>query len=44
MYHWMDGGGWFWMTFVTVSWFVVIGIVVYVAVRLAQRSPRERKS
>ena len=44
MYHWMDGWGWFWMTFVTVFWVVVLGIVVYAAVRLAQRPPRERKS
>jgi len=41
MYHWMDGWGWFWMTFTTVFWIVVLGAVVYVAVRLAQRPPHE---
>ena len=43
MYHWMDGTDWFWMSFVMVFWIVVVGAVVYAAVRLAQRPPRERK-
>ena len=37
MYHWMDGWGWFWMTFMTVFWVVVLGVVVHAAVRLANR-------
>ncbi len=40
MYHWMNGWGWF-LTFMTVFWIAVLGVVVYVAVRLAQRPPRE---
>jgi hypothetical protein len=43
MYHVMDGWGWFWMTFVSVFWLVVIGAVVYVAVRLGH-GPRDGKS
>jgi hypothetical protein len=44
MYHVMDGWGWFWMTFVSIFWLVVIGAVVYVAVRLGQRSSRDGNS
>ena len=45
MYHSMDGTDWFWMSFVMIFWIVVVvvGAVVYAAVRLAQRPPRERK-
>jgi len=39
MYHSMDGWAWFWMTFVSVFWIVVLGAVVYIAVRLGQRPP-----
>ena len=42
MYHWMDGSGWFWMTFMTVFWVALIGAVVYVAVRLGSRPRRNR--
>ena len=35
--YWHDGWDWFWMTFVMGFWLVVLGAVVYVAVRLAQR-------
>ena len=45
MYHSMtDGSGWFWMTFVTVFSIAVLGAVVYAAVRLANRTPADRKS
>lgn len=44
MYHWMDSGGWFWMTFMTVFWVVLLGAVVYVAVKLAKRPPTDPKS
>ena len=37
MYHSMNDWGWFWMTFAAIFWIVVLGAVVYVAVRLAQR-------
>ena len=42
--HWMDGWDWAWMSFMMVFWVVVLGAVIYAAVRLAQRPPRERKS
>lgn len=32
---------WFWMGFMVVTWVVVIGVIVYVAVRLATH-PRHR--
>lgn len=38
MYHSMDWG-WFSMTFMMVLGIVVLGAIVYVAVRLAQRPP-----
>src|SRR6266536_803445 len=40
MYHWMDGWGWFWMSFMTVFWVVVLGAVVYVADLLPARVDR----
>ncbi len=39
MYGWMDGWGWFWMSFMMVFWIALLGTVVYIAVRLAQRPP-----
>ena len=36
----MHGWDWLWMTFGMGFWIVLIGVVVYVAVRLAQRPPR----
>jgi hypothetical protein len=42
--HWMNGWDWVWMTLMMVFWVVLLGTVVYVAVRLAQHPPRERKS
>src|SRR6266536_1133674 len=44
MYHWMDGGSWFWMSFMMVFWVVVLGAVVYVAIKLANRPPTHPKS
>ena len=44
MSHWMDGWGWFWMTFVSIFWIALIGVVVYVAVRLGQQPPRDKHS
>jgi hypothetical protein len=43
MYQWMDGWGWFWMTFMTVFWFIVLGAVIYWAVKLAHRAPTDPK-
>ena len=39
----MDGWDWLWMTFGMGLWIVLIGAVVYVAVRLAQRSPNAKQ-
>ena len=36
----MDGSDWLWMTPMMVLWVVLIGLAVYIAVRLATRSPR----
>ena len=43
MHMWMNNGGWFWMTLMMIFWVVLMGAVVFVAVRLAQRPPREGK-
>ena len=40
MYHTMTGWSWLWMTFGAVIWIVLLGAVVYVAVRLAQHDGR----
>ncbi len=42
--HWMNGWNWAWMTFMIVFWVVLLGAVVYAAVRLAQRPTREGKT
>ena len=44
MYHWMNNSGWFWMSCMMVFSIIVLGAVVYLAVRLAQRPPRQGKS
>jgi hypothetical protein len=36
----MDGWDWAWMAPMMLFWIVVLGVVVYVAVRLATRPPR----
>lgn len=38
----MDGWDWVWMPFMMVFWLVVLGAVIYVAVRLANRPPNGR--
>lgn len=43
MHGWMNNGGWFWMSFATIGLIVVLGAVVYAAVRLAQRPPDGRQ-
>src|SRR5262245_39132242 len=40
----MDGFDWFWMSLMMVFWVVVLGAVVYVAVRLGQRPPTGKPS
>jgi hypothetical protein len=35
----MDGWDWLWMSFMSAFWLLLLGAVVYVAVRLATRPP-----
>ena len=42
MHGWMSGGDWFWMSFMMVWLVAVLGAVIYVAVRLANRGPQDR--
>jgi hypothetical protein len=42
MYHWMDGWDWIGMTLMMAFWIVLIGAVVYIAVRLGQRPDRRQ--
>jgi len=44
MHGWMDGWDWVWMTFMMGFWVVLLGAVVYIAVRLAQRPPTKPRS
>jgi len=39
--HWIDSWDWFWMNFMMVFWLVALGVVIYVAVKLANRPPSE---
>jgi hypothetical protein len=41
VHGWMDSWDWVWMSFMMVFWLVVLGAVVFAAVRLAQRPPRK---
>ena len=43
MSQWMDGWSWLWMSFMMAFWVVALGVVIYVAVRLANRPPAEPK-
>ncbi len=42
MHGWMNGGDWFWMSFMMVWLVVLLGAVICVAVRLANRESRVR--
>lgn len=44
MHTWMDGTDWIWMTLMMSFWVVLLGAVVYVAVRLAQRPPTKPRA
>jgi hypothetical protein len=39
-----DGWDWLWMTGMMALWVVILGVVVYIAVKLATRPPRDGKS
>ncbi len=34
--YWHDGFDWVWMSFMMVFWVALLGVVVYIAVKLAQ--------
>lgn len=40
MHMWMDGWDWLWMTLMIGFWLVVVGAVVFVAVRMSQTGSR----
>jgi hypothetical protein len=35
--YWHDGWDWLWMSFMMAFWVFLLGLVVYIAVKLAQR-------
>jgi heme/copper-type cytochrome/quinol oxidase subunit 2 len=44
MHAWMDGWDWIWMPFMMGFWIVVLGAVVYIAVRLARQPPTKPRA
>jgi hypothetical protein len=34
--HWHDGWDWLWMSFMMGFWVILLGLVVYIALKLAQ--------
>jgi hypothetical protein len=42
MMYWSDGWAWFWMIPMMLLWVLVLGVVVYAAVRLANRNPQQK--
>lgn len=43
MHGLMSVWDWFWMVFMILTWVVIAGVLVYVAVRLAIHPPHHRK-
>jgi heme/copper-type cytochrome/quinol oxidase subunit 2 len=43
MNDWMDGSDWVWMTLSMAVGIVVLGAVIYAAVRLASRDSRQQR-
>ena len=41
--HRMDGWDWAWMTLMMVFWVVLLGVAVYIAVKLATHASSNRK-
>ena len=39
MHTWVNGWDWLWMTLMMGFWLVVLGAVIFIGVRLAQRPP-----
>ena len=44
MHTWVDGWDWLWMTLMMGFWLVVLGAVIFFAVRLAQRPPTKPRA
>jgi heme/copper-type cytochrome/quinol oxidase subunit 2 len=44
MHTWVDGWDWLWMTLMMGFWLVVLGAVIFIAVRLAQRPPTKPRA
>jgi hypothetical protein len=42
MHVWMNSWDWFWMSLMMIGWLVMLGAVVYAAMRLAGRPPNGR--
>ena len=43
MHSWMSDWGWVWMSFMIAFWILIVGAVVYAAVRLGQRAPDDTR-
>jgi heme/copper-type cytochrome/quinol oxidase subunit 2 len=43
MHGLMNGWNWIWMSLMIVTWAIVIGVLVYVAVRLATHPPDRKE-
>jgi hypothetical protein len=41
--YWHDGWAWFWMVPMMLTWLIVVGAVVYIAVRLANDHSRSNE-
>jgi hypothetical protein len=44
MHTWIDGWDWLWMTLMMGFWLVILGAVIYIAVRLAHRPPTKPRA
>ena len=44
MQTWVEGWDWFWITLLMGFWLVVLGAVIFIAVRLAQRPPSKPRA
>lgn len=44
MYHYVDGWDWLWMTLMMGFWVVIVGLVVYLVVKLTQDDPSGKPS
>ncbi len=44
MHAWINGWDWLWMTLMMGFWIVLLGAVVYFAVRFAQRPPTKPRA